>query len=168
MIRDDSQKRLCSFAIELNFANPPLRAAGTAMEHRAEDVLAKKRYHSHRFEKLAALQFGCAVVQPNPGSLLEPLWRTVGPVDYSRVECVRHRGSVARPENFGSLDEMLEIGQNHELQINMKKLWSIKADEQARFAHVLAGEGGKKIAETSRNLAAFSQNVPIGVTPYDR
>ena len=168
MIRDNRPKGLCRFAIELDLANSPLRAARTAMEHRAEDMLPKKRYHSHRLEKLASLQFGCAVVQPNPSSLLEPFWRTVRPVYYGRVEYVRNHGSVAGPENFGSLNEMLEIGQNHELEINMKKLWSIEADEQARLAYVIAGEGRKKVAEASRNLSAFSQDLGIGITSYDR
>jgi hypothetical protein len=56
----------------------------------------------------------------------------------------------------------------HELQVAMKKLGSIEADQQARLAHMLTRKGGKEITKALSDGALLRCHLCIGVVSNDR
>jgi hypothetical protein len=75
---------------------------------------------------------------------------------------------MACPQNNRTLDKLGQSGADNELQVDMKKLGSIEADQQARLAHMLTRKGGKEITKALSDGALLRCHLCIGVVSNDR
>jgi len=117
---------------------------GLAVEHRAEDLLAKEGQHADGFVELTAQELGGAIVKPDPGPVLEPLRASVRPGDVGVLEALLDFRGLTRPEKARAFDDAPHVLQRDELEIDMDERWPVKADEEPRLANVFAGERGEQ------------------------
>jgi hypothetical protein len=88
---------------------PRLRPPGRAVEHRAENLLAKEGQHADGLVELTSQELGGAVVKPHPGPVFEPLRASVRPGDVGGLAATMRSSSAEwGPEAGVFMDALLQ------------------------------------------------------------